>query len=192
MFHQQGKPVVFLLNVGGVIETASWKDLPDAIVLVWQPGQEGGNAIANVLSGKVNPSGKLPVTFPVRYEDVASSKNFPGTPARRPKQVIHEEGIYVGYRYFNSFNLKPSYEFGFGLSYTTYEYRALKLSKSKFKDSIDLEFTITNIGEKAGKEVAQLYLSAPSGKLEKPSSELRKLQKRDYFNRERNRLSSLP
>ncbi len=177
MFHQQGKPVVFLLNVGGVIETASWKDLPDAIVLVWQPGQEGGNAIANVLSGKVNPSGKLPVTFPVRYEDVASSKNFPGTPARRPKQVIHEEGIYVGYRYFNSFNLKPSYEFGFGLSYTTYEYRALKLSKSKFKDSIDLEFTITNIGEKAGKEVAQLYLSAPSGKLEKPSSELRKFAK---------------
>ncbi|MCW3804516.1 beta-glucosidase [Plebeiibacterium marinum] len=177
IFHQQGKKVIFLMNVGGVIETASWKDLPDAILMVWQPGQEGGNAIANVISGKVNPSGKLPVTFPVKYEDVASSKNFPGTPARRPKQVIHEEGIYVGYRYFNSFNVKPSYEFGYGLSYTNFEYSALKLSKSKFKDSIDLEFTITNIGEKAGREVAQLYLSTPSGKLDKPSEELRKFAK---------------
>ena len=177
IFHAHNKKVIIIINSGTPVETASWKEYADAIILPWLPGQEGGNAIADVVSGKVNPSGKLPVTFPVKYEDVASSKNFPGTPARRPKQVIHEEGIYVGYRYFNSFNVKPSYEFGYGLSYTNFEYSALKLSKSKFKDYIDIEFTITNIGEKAGKEVAQLYLSAPSTKLEKPSSELRKFAK---------------
>jgi beta-glucosidase len=172
-FHQQGKRVVFLLNVGGVIETASWNELPDAIVLVWQPGQEGGNAIANVVSGKVNPSGKLPVTFPINYDDIASSKNFPGTPARRPKQVVYEEGIYVGYRYFNSFKVKPAYEFGFGLSYTEFEYSGLKLSGSKFKNELDIEVTITNTGKVAGKEVVQLYLSAPNGNLEKPAVELK-------------------
>ncbi|MCW3804515.1 glycoside hydrolase family 3 C-terminal domain-containing protein [Plebeiibacterium marinum] len=176
-FHRLGKKLIVLINSGGVIETTSWKNNTDAILLCWQPGQEAGNAVADIINGTDNPSGKLTITFPEKYEDTPSAKSFPGIPVEKPDQAFYEEGIYVGYRYFNSFNVTPSYEFGYGLSYTTFEYSGLSLSKSKFKDSIDLEFTITNIGERAGKEVAQLYLSAPSGKLDKPSAELRKFAK---------------
>lgn len=181
-FHRQGKQVIFLMNIGGVIETASWKDLADAIALIWQPGQEGGNAVANVLSGKINPSGKLPVIFPIHYKDIASSNNFPGTPADRPKQVIHEEGIYVGYRYFTTFGVPSSYPFGHGLSYTSFNYSGLKLSSPVFKDTIRATVTITNTGKVSGKEVVQLYLTAPAGKLDKPAIELKGFAKTKLLN----------
>lgn len=172
-FRAQGKKVVIVLNIGGVIEVNSWKDYADAILLAWQPGQEAGNAIADVLSGKVNPSGKLATTFPVDYKDVASSKNFPGIPAEKPTDVTYEEGIYIGYRYFDSFGVKPAYEFGYGLSYTTFSITNLKLSSSKFKDKITITADVTNTGEKAGKEVVQVYLSAPLSSIDKPSKELK-------------------
>ncbi len=142
-------------------------------MLAWQPGQEAGNAIADVLSGNVNPSGKLTATFPVKYSDEPTAKKFPETPANAPQEVIYEEGIYLGYRYFNSFNVKPAYEFGYGLSYTTFSYSGLKLSSSTFIDKITAKITITNKGKVAGKEVVQLYLSAPEKTLEKPSEELK-------------------
>ncbi|MCM0667658.1 glycoside hydrolase family 3 C-terminal domain-containing protein [Flavobacterium tyrosinilyticum] len=172
-FHAKGKKVVVILNIGGVIETASWKDKVDAILLAWQPGQEGGHSVADVVSGKINPSGKLTMTFPAKYSDTPSAKNFPGFPVDNPKDVTYEEGVYVGYRYFNTFNIKPSYEFGFGSSYTTFEYSGVKLSSPTFKDKLTVSVTVKNTGKVAGKEVVQLYLSAPSKSIDKPKEELK-------------------
>jgi beta-glucosidase len=189
-FQAKGKKAVVILNIGGVLETASWRDLPDAILLAWQAGQETGNSIADILCGKVNPSGKIASTFPVNYEDVPSAKSFPGkelpsvqtsnqTPAvaqgrgSRQAVVTYEEGIYVGYRYYETFNVKPSFEFGYGLSYTTFGYSNLKLSATKFSGSITVSVDIKNTGTKAGKEVVELYLTAPSVKIDKPAIELK-------------------
>jgi beta-glucosidase len=172
-FHAQGKKLLVLLNTGGVIEVASWRNHADAILLSWQPGQEGGNAIADLLRGKTNPSGKLAVTFPLDYKEVPSAKNFPGTPAENPTEVRYEEGIYVGYRYYNSFQVPTAYEFGYGLSYTSFAYSDVKLSTSVFKDNLVATVKITNTGKTAGKEIAQLYVSAPFSKIDKPKSELK-------------------
>ncbi|WP_369678594.1 glycoside hydrolase family 3 C-terminal domain-containing protein [Chryseobacterium sp. ERMR1:04] len=176
-FHAKGKKVVVILNIGGVIETASWKDKVDAIVLAWQPGQEGGHSVADVVSGKINPSGKLTMTFPVKYVDTPSAKNFPGVPAENPKEVTYEEGVYVGYRYFNTFNVKPSYEFGFGKSYTSFDYSNIKISSPTFKDKLEVKVTVKNSGKVAGKEVVELYLSAPNKLIDKPKSELKAFAK---------------
>jgi beta-glucosidase len=184
-FHAQNKKVIVVLNVGGVTEVASWRDQADAILLAWQPGQEGGHAIADVLSGKVNPSGKLATTFPVSYADVPFSGNFPGklldASAKggfmgAPSENTYEEGIYVGYRYYNTFKVKPAYEFGYGLSYTTFKYGPLTVVRSPNND-ITARVSVTNAGKVAGKEVVQLYVSAPKGQLEKPESELKAFAK---------------
>jgi len=185
-FAAEGKPLVVLLNVGGVTETNSWKALADAILLTWQPGQEAGNAITDLLLGKANPSGKLPVTFPIALDDVPSSKNFPGIPldpnAEKPANPLqgipseetYEEGIYVGYRYFDTFEVPVSYPFGYGMSYTTFEYSDLQVVSGA---TINVSFTVKNTGSVAGKEIAQLYVSAPEGTLEKPSKELKAFAK---------------
>ncbi len=191
-FRDKGKITVVVLNVGGVIETAGWRDDPDAILLAWQPGQEAGNSIVDVLSGKVNPSGKLVDSFPLSYSDVPSAPNFPGIVlesesgedlagdsgrdvtglASNAAEVVYEEDIYVGYRYYNSFDKDVAYEFGYGLSYTQFEYNHLKLGSEEFKDTISISFDVKNIGRTAGKEVVQVYLSAPAEKLDKPREEL--------------------
>jgi beta-glucosidase len=194
-FHSKGKKVVVILNIAGVIETASWKDIPDAIILAWEAGQETGNAIADIISGKVNPSGKLPMTFPINYQDIPSARNFPGTVTEQvsatpdtlkgllafmnPKasKIVYEEGIYVGYRYYETFKVKPSYEFGYGLSYTTFDFSSIELSSDKFNDKIIVTVSIKNSGQAAGKEVVELYISAPDAKLEKPEIELKAFAK---------------
>ncbi len=191
-FQAVGKKTIVILNIGGVIETASWKDYPDAILIAWQAGQEGGNTVADVLSGKVNPSGKLPMTFPVNFMDAASSANFPSDPAviksiglnfpgtqrdgKEPLRNIdytnYEEDIFVGYRYFDTFQKSVSYPFGYGLSYTSFEYTnpLIEDIKNDFIVSID----ITNTGSVSGKEVVQLYVTAPQNTaLPKPSKELK-------------------
>ena len=155
-FHAQNKKVIVTLNIGGVVDVAQWRDQVDAILLAWQPGLEGGNAIADVISGKVNPSGKLATTFPAAYQDDITAKNFPGKEFKDSPvpgvfgqkayeaEVIYEEGIYVGYRYYNTFNVKPAYEFGYGLSYTDFSYGKLKTSAPVMTDNLQVSVTVTN------------------------------------------------
>ena len=183
-YHKAGKKVVVVLNIVGVIETASWKHLVDAIVLPWAPGQEGAYAVADILKGKVNPSGKLPMTFPINYMDMPSSKNFPyywdmtkGRKGERPNvdYTDYAEGIWVGYRYFQTNNVEVSYPFGYGLSYTTFSYSKPKVNADK--DGFVATITVTNTGKVAGREVVELYVAAPSGGLEKPAHELKAFAK---------------
>jgi len=197
VFQSKGKKTIVILNVGGVIETASWKETPDAILLAWQAGQEGGNTVADVLSGKVNPSGKLTMTFPVNYTDAASSTNFPANPpqtdssnlsdlmkgrdgtekelTRDVDYTLYQEDIYVGYRYFETFKKEVSYPFGYGLSYTTFEYTHAKVNNANGVFTVTVD--VKNTGNTIGKEVVQLYISAPASPLGKPSQELKAFAK---------------
>lgn len=183
-FHEAGKKVVVILNIGGVIETASWKNLPDAVLLAWQAGQEGGNSVADVLKGVANPSGKLTMTFPVRYEDHASSRNFPidmafgmfgkdkdAEPQRNVDYTEYEEGIYVGYRWFDKQGLEVSYPFGYGLSYTRFEWSEASVKSSRGETAVSVK--VTNTGKIPGKDVVELYVAAPQGELDKPVKELK-------------------
>ena len=190
VYHKAGKQVVVLLNIGGVIETASWKNLPDAILCAWQAGQEGGNSVVDVLSGKQSPSGKFTMTWPVKFTDAYSSKNFPidqdpkidmmnqgqkGN-VKNVDYTDYEEDIYVGYRYFDSFEVPVSYPFGFGLSYTTFEYSDAKITEKG--DAFEISVTVKNTGKLEGKEVVELYISAPDNKAaNKPTKELKAFAK---------------
>ena len=187
-FRGRQKPVIAILNIGGVIETASWRDKVDAILLAWQPGQEGGNAIADILLGQANPSGKLADTFPLRLEDFPQAKNFPGRVTGEttsllgfipttPAEIEYEDGIWVGYRHFNSLDKEVAYCFGHGLSYTQFSYGEAVLSDETFDGELTASIRITNVGERAGKEAVQVYLAAPEGGMQKPSEELRAFAK---------------
>ncbi|MCS7112702.1 MAG: beta-glucosidase [Nitrososphaerota archaeon] len=173
-FHRSGGKVVVVLNIGSPIEVVSWRDLVDGILLVWQAGQETGRIVADTLIGRINPSGKLPVTFPIDYDDVPSW-SFPGEPKDNPQKVVYEEGIYVGYRYYDTFGVDPAYEFGYGLSYTRFEYRGLELER--IGEAIKIAFEVENVGGYPGKEVAQVYVKAPKGRIDKPFQELKGFHK---------------
>ena len=184
-FHRVGKKVVVVLNIGGVIETASWKNIPDAILLAWQAGQEGGNSVTDILTGKQSPSGKLPMTFPLGLMDAASSANFPidsdtgvyftnrreDIGQKDVDQTDYAEGIYVGYRWFDKQNMAVSYPFGYGLSYTTFEYSEPVVENDG--KTVKATVTVKNTGSVEGKEAVQLYVSAPAGSLDKPVQELK-------------------
>ena len=195
-FHTAGKKVIVVMNIGGVIETVSWKSKPDAILLAWQGGQEGGNSVADILSGKVNPSGKLPMTFPLKLNDHASNTNFPlegGTldimklifasreekpeneKVKNKDYTNYEEDIYVGYRHFDKAELDVSYPFGFGLSYTKFDLSSLNVSLQN--DTVNVAVTVTNKGSLAGKEVLQVYTSKLDTKIDRPLRELRTFTK---------------
>jgi len=189
-FQAVGKPVVVVLNVGGIVETASWSGLPDALLLAWMPGQEGGRALADIVSGKKTPCGRLPVTIPAYLEDLASHKNFPleGVPVKwlsmmgkKEKKTAaerlnidytrYEEGIFVGYRDVDSHRKEVAYHFGYGLSYTSFLYA--KPDVRVEPERIVVQCVITNTGEKNGREVVQAYVSAPEGMGDKPYQELK-------------------
>ena len=192
-YHLAKKKVVVVLNIGNVIETVSWREQVDAIILPWQGGQEAGNALVDVLTGKVNPSGKLPSTFPIIYADVpsAAQNNFPGIEDSngeplmmaginwgKPAEVFYDEGIFVGYRYFDTFDIDVAYPFGYGLSYTHFNFSSEKSGKIlDATDNITFPVTVTNTGAIAGKQIVQLYVSAPAGKLAKPKKELKTFAK---------------
>jgi beta-glucosidase len=194
-FHEAGRKVVVILNIGGVIETASWKEQPDAILLAWQGGQEGGNSVADILSGKVSPCGKLTMTFPVALEKQSSMANFPTTgepmgvnsillnvePKPEAKQVKdidftrYEEGIYVGYRHFEKNKIAVSYPFGFGLSYTSFVYDNMDAKVSG--DTVQISLTVKNTGPVSGKEIVEIYVSKPDTKIDRPVQELKSFAK---------------
>lgn len=184
IFHEQGKSVVVVLNVSGVMDTAEWADKVDAILLAYLPGQEAGNAIADVLSGAVNPAGKLTQTIPVNYADVPSSSTFTGVDTDgdgKPDDVYYNDDIYVGYRYYQSFDKPVAYSFGYGLSYTTFSYTDASMMSSTIKKgeggNISLSVTVTNTGNISGREVVQVYINAPEAKLKKPTIELKAFAK---------------
>ena len=188
-FHKAHKKLVVVLNIGGVIETTSWKWMADAILLAWQAGQEGGNSVADILTGVESPSGKLPMTFPVNLTDAASSKNFPidatndvyfmnrreDVGLKDVDQTDYAEGIYVGYRWFDKYSISVSYPFGFGLSYTSFEYSEPSVKNDG--KTITATVRVKNVGDVAGKEAVQLYVTAPESRLDKPAKELKAFAK---------------
>jgi beta-glucosidase len=179
-FHAQGKKLIVALNIDALVEVTSWQDLADALLITWLPGQEAGNAFANIIAGKINPSGKLPQTMAISYNDIPSATAFPGTPKRSPSESVYNEGIYVGYRYFSSFGKPVAYPFGYGLSYTQFEMKKLK-APTKFSKKLSLSVEVTNVGEVAGKEVVQVYLSAPAKSMDKPALELKAFAKTELL-----------
>ena len=199
-YHSKGKKVVVLLDICSPIDVASWQDQVDALVCTWQGGQESGFSVADVLSGKVNPSGKLPMTFQIKYGDAYVDKNFPANvddktlgamfmwgydkdsapKDHQPQKDIdftnYEEDIYVGYRYFDSFGIPVAYPFGFGLSYTTFGYENLNVTEANGLYTIKVD--VKNTGDKAGRNEVELLVAAPnSKKANKPEKELRNYAK---------------
>jgi beta-glucosidase len=199
-YHAKGKKVVVLLDICSPIDVASWQDQIDALVCTWQGGQESGFSVADVLSGRVNPSGKLPMTFQIKYGDAYADKNFPANvddktlgamfmwgydkdkapKERKPEANIdftnYEEDIYVGYRYFDSFKKPVAYPFGYGLSYTTFAYENMSVTEADGVFTVKVD--VKNTGRHPGRNVVELFVAAPnSKKLNKPEKELRNYAK---------------
>lgn len=168
-FHAAGKKVVVVLNIAGVIEMKSWQDKADAILDAFLPGQECGNATVDVLTGKVNPSGKLAATIANDYTDYPTASSFPG----QNNKAVYSEGLYVGYRYFTSFHKAVDFPFGYGLSYTTFQYSNIRADKSVYDGSITISCDVKNTGSVAGREAVQLYVKSPEVSLEEPALQLK-------------------
>lgn len=202
-FHKAGKKVIVVLNVCGVIETKSWIGGPDAVLTAWLPGQEGGNSVCDILTGKETPSGRLPMTWPVSYNDVPSKADFPTPDEISDDQLLealkgfadvrtsgerknfdyteYNDGIYVGYRYYTTKNVPVSYPFGYGLSYTSFKYGKPVVSKDA-QGNLTLTVEVKNTGKVAGKEVVQVYVSAPGKDMDKPARELKGFAKTRKLN----------
>ncbi len=199
-FHNAGKKVVVILNVCSPIETYNWISKPDAILNVWLPGQEGGNSVADILCGKESPSGRLPMTWVYKYDDVNTKDNFPMTDEISDEQITkslegfkderttgtmrnfdyteYKEGVYVGYRYYTTNSVDVAYPFGYGLSYTSFSYGTPQVSTDN-NGNITVKVNVTNSGKMAGKEVVQVYVSAPGKDMDKPARELKGFAKTD-------------
>ena len=194
-FHNVGKKVVVILNICSPVEIASWRDKADAILVCWMPGQEGGNSVADVLLGKVSPSGKLPTTFPISYEDVRSAKNFPrNVPETGYNQsrfnisklgkiydvknidyTNYEEDIYVGYRDYATRKVEVAYPFGYGLTYSQFEMGNMQVKEKK--GGYEVSCTVKNSGNFPAKQVVQLYSSEHKPEIDRPAIELRNYAK---------------
>lgn len=202
-FHKAGKKVVVILNICGVIETASWIDAPDAVLVSWLAGQEGGNSVADILTGKESPSGRLPMSWPVSYNDVYSKADFPNPDDYTDAQLLealagfadvrtvgdrknfdyteYNDGIYVGYRYYTTKNVPVSFPFGYGLSYTKFQY-GIPTVTADAQGNITVSVEVKNKGKVAGKEVVQVYVAAPGKDMDKPARELKAFGKTRKLN----------
>ena len=172
------KNTVVVLNTGAPVLMSDWVDNVPALLEMWYPGEEGGNAIADVLLGNYNPSGKLPMTFPVKWEDCSAYSTYPG----KDGKVSYSDGIFVGYRYFDKQGTKVLFPLGYGLSYSTFEYGNLAITPSMVSDSkIDFEvsFDLKNTSQREGAEVAQLYIREVAPDVERPIRELKGFKRVD-------------
>ncbi|GCF08366.1 beta-glucosidase [Dictyobacter arantiisoli] len=171
---QANPRTIVVLNSGSPL-TMPWLEQVAGVVQAWYPGQEAGNAIADVLFGDVNPSGKLPQTFPVQLEDNPTYLDFPGENGKNP----YTEGVFVGYRYYEKKKIAPLFPFGFGLSYTTFEYSGLQLSASEIKpdETLKVSIDVTNTGQRQGQAVVQLYVRDRKASLQRPEKELKAFAK---------------
>lgn len=194
-FHKVGKKVIVVLNICSPMEVASWRDKADAILCCWMPGQEGGNSVADVLLGRVSPSGHLPISFPISYEDVRSAKNFPrNVPENGLNQsrfnistvgkiydvknidyTNYEEDIYVGYRDYATRKVEVAYPFGYGLTYSQFEMSNMEVKESK--NGYIVKCAVKNIGKFPAKQVVQLYSSELNPEVDRPAIELRGYKK---------------
>ncbi|SFQ64747.1 glycoside hydrolase family 3 C-terminal domain-containing protein [Hymenobacter arizonensis] len=167
--------VVVLLG-GGPIDVSPWAAQAKGILEAWYPGMEGGTALANILFGDVNPSGKLPVTFPVKLEDSPAHKlgEYPSTPGNPLKQT-YKDDIFVGYRYYDTYKVAPQFAFGHGLSYTTFKYDQLSVTPGTKSATVKLR--VTNSGKTAGAEVVQVYVHDEQSSVKRPEKELKGFQK---------------
>ncbi len=191
--------LVIIVNSGGGIQMTRWNDKVAAILYAWYPGQTGNNALAEIIAGKVNPSGKLPVTIEKKFED---SPGYPYIPEGDTfytdwkqdvdmtipiNNIDYDEGVFVGYRWYDSKNIKPLYPFGFGLSYTSFEYSSLKIQDRGIDEAGDIivQFMVKNTGEVSGYETAQLYVGDMESSVSRPVKELKGFRK-VYLNPEEN------
>lgn len=173
-----GQPnTVVILNNGAPVVMGEWIDGAAAVLEAWMMGQAGGGAIADVLFGRINPSGKLAETFPLRLTDTPSYLNFPGENGA----VRYGEGLFIGYRYYDTKQIPVQFPFGHGLSYTTFDYSDMRVSASHFKDvdGVTVSVDVTNTGQVAGKEIVQLYVRDPESRLIRPVKELKGFAKLD-------------
>jgi beta-glucosidase len=170
---------IVVMHGGGSVDMQPWANKVGASLQAWFPGQQGGQALAEILFGKVNPSGKLPITIDKKIEDNPSYASYPDPAAYRGDNALTEmtysEGLYMGYRGYDKKHAKPLYPFGYGLSYTTFGYSDLKLSTNVMApgSTVDVTFKVTNTGDKAGFEVAQLYVHPNNPAVDRPEKELK-------------------
>ena len=165
------KNTVIILNNGTPITMSEWIDEVPAVIEAFYPGQEGGNALADILFGDVNPSGHLPMTFPKERKDASDYGTYPG----KKEVAVYKEGIFVGYRHFDKFNIEPLFPFGYGLSYTTFEYSDFNLSTKTIntEGEIEISLNVKNIGEMIGDEIVQLYISDKEASVEREVKSLK-------------------
>jgi beta-glucosidase len=170
------KNTIVVLTSGGSADTTAWLSSVPAFVEAWYPGQEGGEALAKVLFGEVNPSGRLPITFERRWEDNPAHDSY--YPEAGTKRVVYKEGVFVGYRGYERNGTKPLFPFGHGLSYTTFRYSNLQVSRTPGEPVVwKVSFDLTNTGAREGAEVAQVYVGDPQAKVPRPAKELKGFSK---------------
>ncbi len=200
-FHKEGKQLIVVLDVGGIVDLTAWQVMADAIVVSWLPGCEAGHAIASVLSGKENPSGRLPMSIPVSYYDDPTAVTMPQILTDKPinysfyrpapvgitkrydieniDYVNYREGIYSGYRHYVTDKVRTAYPFGFGLSYTEFKYSDMKVEE--VGEDYVVKVNVENTGRYSGKEVVQIYVKAPGKDMDKPARELKGFAKTDVL-----------